>query len=202
MAVTYRREDLEASCGRNRGSDFGTLMEHRAAPPRVPPGGSPAAGVVGSERTVVGGERAGDPPLVSKSPSVQLAFIVTCERDRAGVPTTIRLQGAGWGHGVGLCQIGAAVMAVKGFFPRTDRDPLFPGGGAPPPLLSPRCPNHRSPAPVPRLSAGRSHPGSPAFRLVHGHPRRKRDRGSGPACRPCGDGMHARISAFVLSPAT
>jgi SpoIID/LytB domain protein len=27
----------------------------------------------------------------------------------------VRLKGAGWGHGVGLCQIGAAVMASKGY---------------------------------------------------------------------------------------
>ena len=32
-----------------------------------------------------------------------------------GVPQTFRLTGAGWGHGVGLCQIGAAVMGTKGY---------------------------------------------------------------------------------------
>ena len=30
------------------------------------------------------------------------------------VPTKFVLTGAGWGHGVGLCQIGAAVMADEG----------------------------------------------------------------------------------------
>ncbi|MGM9675000.1 MAG: amidase, partial [Bacteroidaceae bacterium] len=41
----------------------------------------------------------------------------TVERlDVAGeVPARFRLHGRGWGHGVGLCQIGAAVMAEKGF---------------------------------------------------------------------------------------
>jgi SpoIID/LytB domain protein len=37
------------------------------------------------------------------------AFIVTVEGDR------VIFHGAGWGHGVGLCQIGAALMATKGF---------------------------------------------------------------------------------------
>jgi SpoIID/LytB domain protein len=32
-----------------------------------------------------------------------------------GVPGSFLLRGAGWGHGVGLCQIGAAVMASKGY---------------------------------------------------------------------------------------
>lgn len=32
-----------------------------------------------------------------------------------GLPQSFTLIGAGWGHGVGLCQIGAAVMAAKGF---------------------------------------------------------------------------------------
>ena len=32
-----------------------------------------------------------------------------------GIPGSFLLRGAGWGHGVGLCQIGAAVMASKGY---------------------------------------------------------------------------------------
>jgi SpoIID/LytB domain protein len=34
---------------------------------------------------------------------------------RKGIPGRFLLKGAGWGHGVGLCQIGAAVMASKGY---------------------------------------------------------------------------------------
>ena len=36
-----------------------------------------------------------------------------------GIPASFTLTGAGWGHGVGLCQIGAAVMASKGYSYRT-----------------------------------------------------------------------------------
>jgi stage II sporulation protein D len=32
-----------------------------------------------------------------------------------GIPQSFTLKGAGWGHGVGLCQIGAAVMGAKGY---------------------------------------------------------------------------------------
>ena len=35
--------------------------------------------------------------------------------DPQGVPARSRLTGAGWGHGVGLCQIGAAVMGDRGY---------------------------------------------------------------------------------------
>ncbi|MGZ3635798.1 MAG: SpoIID/LytB domain-containing protein, partial [Syntrophales bacterium] len=43
------------------------------------------------------------------------AFVVDVKTDSSGLPVSFILQGAGWGHGVGLCQIGAAVMALKGF---------------------------------------------------------------------------------------
>nr|HQA46637.1 SpoIID/LytB domain-containing protein [Phycisphaerae bacterium] len=43
------------------------------------------------------------------------AFDVRIERDNAGVPTHIKLVGAGWGHGAGLCQIGALGMALQGY---------------------------------------------------------------------------------------
>jgi SpoIID/LytB domain protein len=46
---------------------------------------------------------------LSRSHLYSSAFIVTVEGDR------VIFHGAGWGHGVGLCQIGAALMATKGF---------------------------------------------------------------------------------------
>jgi SpoIID/LytB domain protein len=35
-------------------------------------------------------------------------------QDRNGLPAKFKILGAGWGHGVGLCQIGAATMALQG----------------------------------------------------------------------------------------
>ena len=44
------------------------------------------------------------------------AFVVDrFDLDPQGVPARFRLTGAGWGHGVGLCQIGAAVMGDRGY---------------------------------------------------------------------------------------
>jgi SpoIID/LytB domain protein len=41
-------------------------------------------------------------------------FVIDLEKDRRGQIERIILRGAGWGHGVGLCQVGAAMMAVRG----------------------------------------------------------------------------------------
>ena len=43
------------------------------------------------------------------------AITVLPELGKQNIPKQFRLQGAGWGHGVGLCQIGALGMAIKGF---------------------------------------------------------------------------------------
>ena len=43
------------------------------------------------------------------------AFVVEKGGDRDGIPQSFTLKGAGWGHGVGFCQIGAAVMGAKGY---------------------------------------------------------------------------------------
>jgi stage II sporulation protein D len=41
-------------------------------------------------------------------------FIVETEKDTAGAPASFTFRGAGWGHGIGMCQTGAAVLALKG----------------------------------------------------------------------------------------
>lgn len=51
----------------------------------------------------------------SLSPSHLYSSAFTVDIDGEGPEATVTLRGAGWGHGVGLCQIGAAVMAVNGY---------------------------------------------------------------------------------------
>jgi SpoIID/LytB domain protein len=43
------------------------------------------------------------------------AFVVDAQDSTDGIPQRFVIRGAGWGHGVGLCQIGAAVMGAKGY---------------------------------------------------------------------------------------
>jgi len=55
------------------------------------------------------------------------AFVVAAEKDTRGKIRRFVLRGAGWGHGVGLCQIGAAMMAIRGFSMETILGHYFPG---------------------------------------------------------------------------
>jgi SpoIID/LytB domain protein len=52
---------------------------------------------------------------LSRSHLYSSAFLVRVKHDSHGKAEFFTFQGAGWGHGVGLCQIGAAVMAARGF---------------------------------------------------------------------------------------
>jgi SpoIID/LytB domain protein len=71
--------------------------------------------IEGSKITMVVGKELEIRRWLSKSHLYSSAFVVEMERGSDGLPQRFILRGAGWGHGVGLCQIGAAVMAAKGF---------------------------------------------------------------------------------------
>jgi SpoIID/LytB domain protein len=62
---------------------------------------------------------------LSKTHLYSSCFIV--ENVSEGDKSWFVLQGAGWGHGVGLCQIGAAVMGSKGYSYREILDHYFRG---------------------------------------------------------------------------
>jgi SpoIID/LytB domain protein len=70
--------------------------------------------IVGSRRTVVVGKELEIRRWLSNSHLYSSAFVVRAEGGAHGIPAKFTLHGAGWGHGVGFCQIGAAVMAAKG----------------------------------------------------------------------------------------
>ena len=65
--------------------------------------------------------------LLSRSHLYSSAFTVAPESGPAGRPRAFRFRGAGWGHGVGLCQIGAAAMACRGSDYRHILGHYFPG---------------------------------------------------------------------------
>ncbi len=71
--------------------------------------------IVGSKRTKIIGKELEIRRTLSTSHLYSSAFIVEKGALENGIPATFTLKGAGWGHGVGLCQIGAAVMGAKGF---------------------------------------------------------------------------------------
>ncbi len=70
--------------------------------------------IIGANRTLTIGKELEIRKFLSKSHLYSSAIIIEKSDLRNGVPQTFDIFGAGWGHGVGLCQIGAAVMAEKG----------------------------------------------------------------------------------------
>jgi SpoIID/LytB domain protein len=106
--IEYSREELEEILQKKSGFDFGTLQEisplHRG-----PSGRIYQLKIVGSKRSMVVGKELEIRRWLSPSHLYSSAFVVAVEGSR------FIFKGAGWGHGVGLCQIGAAVMANQGF---------------------------------------------------------------------------------------
>ncbi len=112
--MRYARKELEEILAAKSGMNFGTLLD-LVPVQRGPSGRIIKLKIVGSEKSVMVGKELEIRRWLSKSHLYSSAFVVRAERDEKGVPLRFILHGAGWGHGVGLCQIGAAVMATKGF---------------------------------------------------------------------------------------
>ena len=112
--VSYAQEELSVLLLKRSGIDFGVIQ--RLEPlQRGPSGRIVRLRIVGSRRTVVVGKELEIRRWLSPSHLYSSAFVVQTEGVASGAPAKFTLQGAGWGHGVGFCQIGAAVMAAKGF---------------------------------------------------------------------------------------
>jgi len=71
--------------------------------------------IVGSRQTLIIGKELEIRKALSNSHLYSSAFVVEKEFENPEIPAKFMLKGAGWGHGVGLCQIGAAIMGAKGY---------------------------------------------------------------------------------------
>ena len=106
--VSYTTEELSKLIRRKSGIDFGEI-EQLVPIKRGVSGRIYELKIVGTKKTLTIGKELEIRKWLSESHLYSSAFIVEKEND------TFTLYGAGWGHGVGLCQIGAAVMATKGY---------------------------------------------------------------------------------------
>ena len=111
--VVYQREELEEILKMKSGFDFGTLLD-LVPLQRGPSGRLFRLRIAGTKKNIIVGKELEIRRWLSKSHLYSGAFIIEKEMGGDGRIHTITLRGAGWGHGVGLCQIGAAVMAAKG----------------------------------------------------------------------------------------
>lgn len=106
--VRYTAEELAAIIREKSGIDFGEIEALRPVK-RGPSGRIYELEIVGSKHRMIVGKELEIRKWLSKTCLYSSAFEV--EREE----TDFVLRGKGWGHGVGLCQIGAAVMADKGY---------------------------------------------------------------------------------------
>jgi SpoIID/LytB domain protein len=124
--VQYPREELEQILGEKSGLDFGTLQAFVPLQ-RGPSGRISRLKIIGSKKSVTVGKELEIRRWLSRSHLYSSAFIVDADTDGKGNVRQFRFYGAGWGHGVGLCQIGAAVMASQGFVAEEILLHYFPG---------------------------------------------------------------------------
>jgi SpoIID/LytB domain protein len=111
--VEYTQQQLSELVNRRSGIDFG-VIEDMLPVERGASGRLVRLRIVGSKRTVVVGKELEIRRWLSGTHLYSSAFVVDKENGYDG-NLRFTLKGAGWGHGVGLCQIGAAMMGEMGF---------------------------------------------------------------------------------------
>lgn len=109
--VEYDQQELSGLVARRTGIDFGTISELIPVE-RGSSGRLVKLKIVGDKKTLTIGKELEIRKALSTSHLYSSAFVVEKKEEDGNVKFI--LHGAGWGHGVGLCQIGAAVMGVKG----------------------------------------------------------------------------------------
>lgn len=117
--VTYDKKELSDLIERRSGHKIGEIISLEPLE-RGESGRIHKLKIVGSENTLVVGKELEIRRILSESHLKSSAFDVEM------TPEKIILHGSGWGHGVGLCQIGAAVMASKGYDYRQILEHYYP----------------------------------------------------------------------------
>lgn len=114
--VRYTQAEIAELVRTRSGIDFGDIIDLQPIE-RGTSGRLVRLRFVGTKRTMVIGKELEIRRTLSQSHLYSSAF--TIERHdidpETGIPAAFTLRGAGWGHGVGLCQIGAAVMGARGY---------------------------------------------------------------------------------------
>lgn len=113
--VEYTQQQVQQLLTEKLGIDFGAVVDLIPVE-RGTSGRLSKLRIVGEKLTLVIGKELEIRRALSKSHLYSSAFVVDAfGRNEQGIPKRFALIGAGWGHGVGLCQIGAAVMGERGY---------------------------------------------------------------------------------------
>lgn len=112
--LTYQQSDLAELIARKSGRYFGAILD-LVPVERGLSGRLKKLKIVGSKLTLTIGKELEIRKTLSESHLYSSAFVIDKQNITDGIPGEFVLTGAGWGHGVGLCQIGAAMMGAKGY---------------------------------------------------------------------------------------
>ena len=112
--VSYTQQQIKNLLSNKLKMEFGDILD-LVPVERGTSGRISRLKIVGTERTFTVGKELEIRRALSESHLYSSAFVVDKKDILNGVPQTFSLTGAGWGHGVGMCQIGAAVMGAKGY---------------------------------------------------------------------------------------
>ncbi len=112
--VTYTQEEIAAWVARKTGYDFGDIL-NLVPLERGNSGRIVKMEILGTKKRFVVGKELEIRKILSGTHLYSSAFVVDRHEFTGEIPGKFVLTGAGWGHGVGLCQIGAAMMGEKGY---------------------------------------------------------------------------------------
>ena len=112
--IEYSQEEISNIIKEKSGIDFGNILDlipvERGASSRLI-----KMKIKGSKKVLTIGKELEIRRILSPNHLYSSAFIVDKIMGKNSIPEKFIIHGAGWGHGVGLCQVGAAVMAEKGY---------------------------------------------------------------------------------------
>jgi len=112
--IAYSQTEISELINRKSGIDFGEIIDLIPIE-RGESGRLIKLKIIGSKKTLIVGKELEIRRWLSESHLYSSAFTVDKKTDNGNKTFRFILNGAGWGHGVGLCQIGAAVMGEKGY---------------------------------------------------------------------------------------
>ena len=112
--LEYEQEEISELIKRKSGIDFGDILDFEPVE-RGYSGRLIKLKIIGSKKTLTVGKELEIRKILSEVHLYSSAIVIEKSEIKDGVPQRFKIYGAGWGHGVGLCQIGAAVMSDLGY---------------------------------------------------------------------------------------
>jgi stage II sporulation protein D len=112
--IEYTQEEISNLIKKKSGIDFGDILDFEPVE-RGYSGRLIKLKIIGSKKILTVGKELEIRKILSEAHLYSSAIVIEKSEIKDGIPQRFKIYGAGWGHGVGLCQIGAAVMSDMGY---------------------------------------------------------------------------------------